>query len=109
MPLIRPVKGIHPTFGKNCFLAENATIVGDVEIGNDCSVWFNAVIRGDVNSIRIGDKVNIQDGAVVHCTYQKTKSIIGLAKNSFLLELFPSLSRFHHQACMLEHLDILIP
>jgi len=77
MALIRPVKGIHPKFGKNCFLAENATIVGDVEMGDDCSVWFNAVIRGDVNSIRMGNKVNIQDGAVIHCTYQKTETIIG--------------------------------
>ena len=77
MALIRPVKGIDPKIGKNCFLAENATIVGDVEMGDDCSVWFNAVIRGDVNSIRMGNKVNIQDGAVIHCTYQKTKTIIG--------------------------------
>ena len=77
MALIRPVKGISPSFGENCFLAENATIVGDVEMGDDCSVWFNAVVRGDVNSIRIGNKVNIQDGAVIHCTYQKTKTIVG--------------------------------
>ena len=77
MPLILPVKGIHPTIPKNCFVAPNATIVGDVVMGNDCSVWFNAVIRGDVNSIRIGNKVNIQDGAVIHCTYQKTTVDIG--------------------------------
>ena len=77
MALIRPVKGIDPKFGKNCFLAENATIVGDVEMGDDCSVWFNAVIRGDVNSIRMGNKVNIQDGAVIHCTFEKTKTIVG--------------------------------
>lgn len=63
--------------GDNCFIAPNATIVGDVIAGNDCSVWFNAVIRGDVNSIRLGNKVNVQDGAVIHCTYQKTKTIIG--------------------------------
>lgn len=63
--------------GDNCFIAPNATIVGDVITGNDCSVWFNAVIRGDVNSIRLGNKVNVQDGAVIHCTYQKTKAIIG--------------------------------
>ncbi|RYZ37064.1 MAG: gamma carbonic anhydrase family protein, partial [Sphingobacteriales bacterium] len=63
--------------GENCFIAENATIVGDVVMGNDCSVWFNAVIRGDVNSIRIGDKTNIQDGAVIHCTYQKAETTIG--------------------------------
>ncbi len=77
MPLIKYVKDKTPTFGKNCYLAENATIVGDVVIGNDCSVWFQTVVRGDVNSIIIGNKVNIQDGAVVHCTYQKTKTIIG--------------------------------
>lgn len=63
--------------GDNCFIAPNATIVGDVVMGNDCSVWFNAVIRGDVNSIRMGNKVNVQDGAVIHCTYEKTKTIIG--------------------------------
>lgn len=63
--------------GENCFIAENATIVGDVVMGNDCSVWFNAVIRGDVNAIRIGNKTNIQDGAVIHCTYQKAATTIG--------------------------------
>jgi len=63
--------------GSNCFIAPNATIVGDVVMGDDCSVWFNAVIRGDVNSIHMGNKVNVQDGAVIHCTYQKTKTIIG--------------------------------
>ena len=63
--------------GENCFVAPNATIVGDVVMGNDCSVWFNAVIRGDVNSIRMGNKVNVQDGAVIHCTFEKTKTIIG--------------------------------
>src|SRR6202012_2759434 len=77
MATILPVEGKTPSFGKNCFIAPNATIVGDVEMGNDCSVWFNAVIRGDVNSIRIGNKVNIQDGAVLHCTYQKTKVDLG--------------------------------
>ncbi|SEK62748.1 Carbonic anhydrase or acetyltransferase, isoleucine patch superfamily [Chitinophaga rupis] len=77
MPVILPVKGIQPEFGSNCFIAPNATIVGDVTMGNDCSIWFNAVVRGDVNSIRIGNKVNIQDGAVIHCTYEKTKAIIG--------------------------------
>lgn len=69
MPIILPVKGVNPTFGANCFLAPNSTIVGDVTLGDNCSVWFNAVIRGDVNSIRIGNNVNIQDGAVIHCTY----------------------------------------
>ncbi|HTB51663.1 MAG TPA: gamma carbonic anhydrase family protein [Ferruginibacter sp.] len=77
MSFILPVKGILPTMGNNCFVAPNATIVGDVVMGDDCSVWFNAVIRGDVNSIRMGNKVNVQDGAVIHCTYQKTKTIIG--------------------------------
>ena len=77
MALIKPVKGIHPSFGKDCYLAENATVVGDVIMGDNCSIWFNAVVRGDVNSIRMGNKVNVQDGAVIHCTYEKTKTIIG--------------------------------
>ncbi len=77
MAIIFPVNGISPKMGENCFIAPNATIVGDVIMGNDCSIWFNAVVRGDVNSIRIGDKVNVQDGAVIHCTYEKTKTIIG--------------------------------
>jgi len=66
-----------PKFGDNCFIAPNATIVGDVVMGNEGSVWFNAVIRGDVNSITMGNKVNVQDGAVIHCTYQKNATIIG--------------------------------
>jgi carbonic anhydrase/acetyltransferase-like protein (isoleucine patch superfamily) len=77
MPLLLPVKGVFPKIGQNCYIAPNATVVGDVIMGDECSIWFNAVLRGDVNSIRIGNKVNIQDGAVVHCTYQKTKAIIG--------------------------------
>lgn len=77
MALIKPVKGIHPTFGDDCYLADNATIVGDVIMGDQCSIWFNAVVRGDVNSIRMGNKVNVQDGAVIHCTYEKTKVHIG--------------------------------
>jgi carbonic anhydrase/acetyltransferase-like protein (isoleucine patch superfamily) len=77
MALIKAVNGIYPVFGKNCYLAENATVVGEVVMGDDCSVWFNAVIRGDVNSITIGNQVNIQDGAVIHCTYQKAKTVIG--------------------------------
>ena len=77
MALIKPVKGIHPKFGNDCYLAENSTIVGDVIMGYQCSIWFNAVVRGDVNSIRMGNKVNVQDGAVIHCTYEKTKAIIG--------------------------------
>ncbi len=77
MPVILPVKGVLPVMGSNCFIAPNATIVGDVIMGDECSVWFNAVIRGDVNSIRMGNKVNVQDGAVIHCTYEKTRAIIG--------------------------------
>ena len=77
MALIKPVHGIHPQFGENCFIADNATIVGQVVMGNDCSIWFNAVVRGDVNTITIGNKVNIQDGAVIHCTYQKAATVIG--------------------------------
>lgn len=77
MALIRSVKGISPKFGKNCFFAENATVVGEVEMGNNCSVWFNAVVRGDVHYIRIGNNVNIQDGVVIHCTYQKSPVNIG--------------------------------
>ncbi len=77
MALVKPVNGLSPRFGENIYLAENATVVGDVEMGNDCSVWFNAVIRGDVNFIRIGHKVNVQDNAVIHCTYQKHPTIIG--------------------------------
>lgn len=77
MALIKAVKGIKPTIGKNCFLADNATITGDVVMGNNCSIWFNAVIRGDVHSIRIGNNVNIQDNATVHCTFQKAPVEIG--------------------------------
>ncbi len=77
MALIKPVKGIYPSFGKECYLADNATVVGDVKMGDYCSVWFNAVVRGDVNSIRMGNKVNIQDGAVLHCLYQKSVVEIG--------------------------------
>jgi len=77
MALILNVNNHLPVFGKKCFLAENATITGDVIMGDDCSVWFNAVIRGDVNSIRIGNKVNIQDGAIIHCTYQRAQTEIG--------------------------------
>ena len=70
-------RGFEPQLGSNCYVAPNATIVGDVLMGDDCSVWFNAVIRGDVNSIRMGNKVNVQDNAVIHCTFEKTKTIIG--------------------------------
>lgn len=75
--LIKTVNGVSPSIPKDCYVAENATIVGNVIFGSNCSVWFNAVIRGDVNSITIGDKVNIQDGAVIHCTYQKHPTSIG--------------------------------
>jgi carbonic anhydrase/acetyltransferase-like protein (isoleucine patch superfamily) len=77
MALIKPVNGVAPRFGNNCYLAENATIVGDVEMGDDCSVWFTAVVRGDVHFIRMGNKVNIQDGAIIHCTYKKHPTIMG--------------------------------
>ena len=77
MALIKSCRGFDPKFGEDCYLAENATIIGDVILGDQCSIWFNTVVRGDVNSIRIGNKVNIQDGAVLHCTYEKTKVIIG--------------------------------
>ncbi len=77
MALIKSVRGVTPKIGKNCYFSENATVVGDVIIGDDCSVWFNAVIRGDVNSIAIGNKVNVQDGAVLHTLYQKSKIKIG--------------------------------
>jgi carbonic anhydrase/acetyltransferase-like protein (isoleucine patch superfamily) len=77
MATILPVLGKSPQLGNNCFVAPNATIVGDVVMGDDCSVWFNTVIRGDVNFIKLGNKVNIQDGAVIHCTYQKNPTIVG--------------------------------
>jgi carbonic anhydrase/acetyltransferase-like protein (isoleucine patch superfamily) len=77
MALIKSIKGVFPKHGTNCYFAENSTLVGDVEMGEDCSIWFNAVVRGDVNSIKMGNKVNVQDGAVIHCTYQKTKTVIG--------------------------------
>lgn len=77
MPIILPVKGISPVFGNNCYIAPNATIVGEVVMGDDCSIWFNAVLRGDVNSITMGSKVNVQDGAVIHCTYQRAATVIG--------------------------------
>ena len=75
--LIKSVNGKLPELGDDCFIAENATIVGEVKLGSQCSVWFNAVIRGDVNYIKIGNKVNIQDGAVIHCTYKKAPTVIG--------------------------------
>ena len=77
MPVILPVKGIAPRIPEDCFVAPNATIVGSVTMGSECSIWFNAVVRGDVNNIKMGNKVNVQDGACIHCTYQKTETIIG--------------------------------
>lgn len=77
MPVILPVEGKMPEFGEDCFIAPNATIVGDVVMGKQCSVWFNTVIRGDVNFIKMGDKVNVQDNAVIHCTYLKYPTTIG--------------------------------
>ncbi|HPR01586.1 MAG: gamma carbonic anhydrase family protein [Saprospiraceae bacterium] len=77
MALIRTIRGFTPKWGEDCFLAETATVLGDVILGDQCSVWYNAVIRGDVNEIRIGNQVNIQDGAVIHCTYEKTGTYIG--------------------------------
>ena len=77
MAYIFPVEDKSPAWGADCFIAPNATIIGDVVMGDQCSVWFNAVVRGDVNSIRMGNKVNVQDGAVIHCTFQKTKALIG--------------------------------
>ena len=77
MAIIKSVRGFTPVYGKNCYFADNAAIIGDVVIGDDCSVWFNTVLRGDVNSIRIGNKVNIQDGAVLHTLYEKSVVEIG--------------------------------
>lgn len=77
MALIKSVRGFTPVIGEDCYFAENATVIGDVVIGKQCSIWFNAVLRGDVNSIKIGDRVNIQDGAVLHTLYQKSVIEIG--------------------------------
>ncbi len=77
MGIIKKCKGVSPQIGENTFVADNAVIVGDVIIGESCSIWWGAVVRGDVNSIRIGDRTNIQDGAIIHCTYQKASTTIG--------------------------------
>ena len=77
MAIIKTVRGFTPVFGKDCFVAENAVVVGEVIMGDNCTVWFNAVVRGDVHSITIGNNTNIQDGAIIHCTYQKAKTTIG--------------------------------
>ncbi len=76
-PSIVPLRGFIPKIGARTFIADTARIVGDVEMGEDCSIWYGAVLRGDVNAIRLGDRVNVQDGAIIHCTYEKSKSIIG--------------------------------
>jgi len=75
--MLKRLKGKTPQLGKNCFLAENAVVIGDVIMGDDCSIWYNAVIRGDVHYIRMGNKVNVQDGAIIHCTYKKAPTNIG--------------------------------
>lgn len=77
MALIKTINEKYPLFGKDCYLAENATVIGDVVMGNECSVWFNAIIRGDVHYIKMGNRVNVQDGAVIHCTYKKHPTNIG--------------------------------
>ena len=77
MALIIPVRDKSPQLGPNCFVAPNATLIGDIEMGEDCSIWFNAVVRGDVNFIKMGNKVNIQDGACIHCTFEKCGTTIG--------------------------------
>ena len=77
MALIKSVRGCTPRFGKDCYLADNATVIGDVVMGDQCSVWFNAVVRGDVHRIRIGNRVNIQDGAVIHATFETAPTTIG--------------------------------
>lgn len=77
MAIIKELNGKQPQFGENCFLADNAVIVGDVQMGNDCSIWFSAVLRGDVHFIKMGNKVNIQDNATIHATYQKSPTVIG--------------------------------
>jgi carbonic anhydrase/acetyltransferase-like protein (isoleucine patch superfamily) len=77
MGIIKTVRGYTPQFGNNCFVADGAVVVGEVTMGDNCTVWFNAVVRGDVHSITIGNNTNIQDGAVLHCTYQKARLVIG--------------------------------
>ena len=77
MAIIRSVRGIDPKWGANCFFAENSVLVGEISMGDNCSVWYNAVVRGDVHSITIGNNTNIQDGAIIHCTYKKAKTTIG--------------------------------
>ncbi len=77
MAIIKSLRGYTPEFGKDCFLADNAVVVGEVKMGDRCTIWFNAIIRGDVHAITIGNNTNVQDGAIIHCTYQKAKTVIG--------------------------------
>ncbi|MFB6258014.1 MAG: gamma carbonic anhydrase family protein [Flavobacteriales bacterium] len=77
MALIKTVREKTPELGEDNFLAENATLIGDIRSGSECSFWFNSIVRGDVNAIRLGDRVNVQDGAVIHCTYERTRTLIG--------------------------------
>ncbi|MFM7856436.1 MAG: gamma carbonic anhydrase family protein, partial [Flammeovirgaceae bacterium] len=77
MAIIKTIRGFSPKWGSNCFLADNCVVVGDVTMGDNCTIWFNAVVRGDVHSITIGNNTNVQDGAIIHCTYQKAKTVIG--------------------------------
>lgn len=77
MAMIKPLRGHTPKFGSDCFLADTAVVVGEVSMGDNCTVWYNAVVRGDVHSITIGNNTNIQDGAIIHCTYQRAATVIG--------------------------------
>ncbi len=77
MAIIKKLNGKSPVFGKNCFFAENAVIIGDVVMGDNCSIWYGAILRGDVHYIKMGNKVNVQDGVVIHCTYKKSPTNIG--------------------------------
>ncbi|MEG1372061.1 MAG: gamma carbonic anhydrase family protein [Mucinivorans sp.] len=77
MAIIREIRGHTPTMGKDCFLAETAAVIGDVTLGDECSIWYGAVLRGDVNTITLGNRVNVQDGAVIHTLYQKSVTVIG--------------------------------
>tara|TARA_B100001778_G_C18502211_1_gene590205 strand:+ start:96 stop:605 length:510 start_codon:yes stop_codon:yes gene_type:complete len=76
-PLIKEINGLKPQLGADCYISENATIIGDVSCGDNCSFWFNSVTRGDVHFIKMGNEVNVQDGAVIHCTYKKSPTTIG--------------------------------
>lgn len=77
MALIKEVRGKSPQHGKDCWFAENAVLAGDIEMGDECSIWFHAVVRGDVNAIKMGNKVNVQDGAIIHCTYERAATTLG--------------------------------